>query len=68
MLIDGRKVVNSDMFLWFTNIRTNAQNDISEFEGLLHEIESKKPSMRQYICYIEGNGERKLYTVSVYIK
>ena len=29
---------------------------------------SKKPFMRQDICYINGNGERKLYTVFAQIK
>ena len=28
----------------------------------------KKPFMIQVICYIDGNGERKLCTVSTYIK
>ena len=68
MLIGGRKIVNSDMFFGVTNIRTNVQNDSSEFEGLLHEMVSKKPFISQYICYINGNGERKLCTVSAYIK
>ena len=68
MLIGGRKIVNSNMFFKFTNIRTNSQNDYSEFEGLLHEMVSKKHFMSQVICYINGGGERKLCTVSAYIK
>ena len=35
MLIGGRKIVNSDIFFGVTNIRKNAQNDSSDFEGLL---------------------------------
>ena len=68
MLIGGRKIVNSDVFFAVTNIRTNVQNYSSEFEGLLHEIVSKKPFMSQVICYINGNDETKLWTVSAYIK
>ena len=68
MLINGRKIVNSDMFFEFTNIRKKFQNDSSEFEGLLHKMVSNKPFTRQDICYINGNGERKLCTLSAYIK
>ena len=68
MLIGGRKIVNSDKFFGVTNIRTNVQNDSSYFEGLLHKMVSKKHFMIQEICYINGNGERKLGTVSIYIK
>ena len=68
MLIGGRKIVNSDISFEVTNIRTNVQNDSSEFEGLLHEIVSKNPFVIQVICYINGNGEIKLCTVSAYIK
>ena len=46
MLIGGRKMVNSDIFE-VTNIRTNVQNDYSEFEGLLHEMVFKKPFISQ---------------------
>ena len=67
MLIGGRNIVNSDVVFDVTNIRTNIQNDYSEFEGLLHEMVSKKPFLSQEICYINGNGERKLCTVSAYI-
>ena len=62
------KIVNSDMFSGVTNIRTNVQNDSSEFEMLLQKMVSKKPFMSQEICYINGNGERKLCTVSAHIK
>ena len=43
MLIGGRKIVNSDIFLKVTNNRTNFQNDSSEFEGLVHKMVSQKP-------------------------
>ena len=68
MLICERKFVNSDMFLEVTNIRTNVKNDSSYFEGLLHEMVSQKPFMRQYICYINGNGKRSIGTMYAYIK
>ena len=68
ILIGGRKIINSDMFFEVTNIRTNAKNYCSEFEGLLHKMVSKKPFMIQEICYINGNVEIKLCTVSSYIK
>ena len=68
ILISGRKVVYSDIFFGVTNIRTNVQNYSSEFEGLLHEMVSKKPYVSQYMCYINGNSERKLCTVPAYIK
>ena len=47
MLIDGRKIVNTDMFFEVTNIRTNVQNNSLDFEGLLHEIAQKKLFMSQ---------------------
>ena len=68
MLIGVRKIVRSDVFFTVTNIRTKVQNDSSEFEGLLHEMVSQKPFIIQEICYIDGNDERKLCTVSAYIK
>ena len=60
MLIGRRKCFNSDVFFSVSNIRTNFQNDSSEFEGLLHEMVSKKPFIIRVICYINGNGKRKL--------
>ena len=42
MLIGGRKVVNSDKFFLLTNIRTNIQEDSSEFEALIQEIISSE--------------------------
>ena len=48
------------MFVEVTNIRTNDQNDSSEFEGLLHKMVSKIPFMILDICDINVNGERKL--------
>ena len=68
ILIGGRKIVNSDIFFGVTNIRTNDQKYSSEFERLLHEMFSKKPFISQEICYINGNGEIKLFSVSAYIK
>ena len=50
MLIDGRKIVNGDVFFKATNIRKNVQNDSSEFEGLIHKMVPKKPFMIQVIC------------------
>ena len=55
------------MFFGVTNIRTNVKDDSSYFEGLIHEMVSNKPSMSQEVCYINGNGENKLCTVSAYI-
>ena len=43
MLIGGRKIVYTDTFFGVTNVRTNVQNDSSEFEELLQEMVSKKP-------------------------
>ena len=40
MLIGVIKIVNIDVFFSVTNIRTNVQNDSSEFEGLLREMVS----------------------------
>ena len=68
MLIGGWKIVNSDICFEVTNIRTNVQNDSSKFEALLHEMVPKKPFTSQEICYINGNGEIILCTVSEYIK
>ena len=68
MLIVGRNIVNSDMFFAVTNIRTNIQNDTSEFEELLNEMVSKKPFISQEMCHINGNGKRNICTVSAYIK
>ena len=47
MLIGGIKIVNSDVFFRVTNIRTNFQNDSSEFEGLLYEMVTQKPFISQ---------------------
>ena len=46
-LICGRNIVNSDLFFGVNNIRTNVPNDSSEFEGLLNDMVSQKPSMIQ---------------------
>ena len=68
MIIDGRKIVNTDIFFEVSNIRTNVQNDSSEFEGLLQKMVSNKLFMSQEKCYINENGEIKICTVSAYIK
>ena len=47
MLIGGINIVNSDMFFGVTNIRTNVQNDSSEFEGIIHEMLSLKTFINQ---------------------
>ena len=51
-----------------TNIKTNVQNDSSEFEGIIHEILSQKPFINQYICHLNLDGEKSICTVSTYIK
>ena len=38
MLIGGRKTVNSDNVFLITNIRTNVQEDSSEFEALIQDM------------------------------
>ena len=68
MIFDGRKFVNTDIFFEVSNIRTNVQNDSSEFEGLLHKMVSQKPFINQDICHVNLNGERSICTVSTYIK
>ena len=68
MLIGGRIFFNSDIYFGVTNTKTNIQNGSPEFEGLLHKIVSKKPFMIHEICCINGNGERKLCTMSACIK
>ena len=68
MLIGGRKIVNSDMCFSVTNIKTNAQNDYSEYEGLLQEMVAHKPFINQHIYQINLNGERSICTVSTYLK
>ena len=58
MLIVRRTILNSNVFFSVTNIRTNVQNDSSEFEGLSHKIVSQKPFSNQDICHINLNGEK----------
>ena len=57
MLIGGRKLFYTDMFFEVSNIRTNVQNDSSEFEGLIHEMVSLKLFSNQEICHIDLNDE-----------
>ena len=68
ILIGGRNIVNSDVFFSVTNIRTNVQNDYSEFEGLIHEMVSQKPFSNQEICHINLNGKKSICTASTGIK
>ena len=59
MLIGGRKVVNSDNIFFLTNIRTNVQQDSSEFEELIQEMISSEIFSNQEICHIDLNGKKK---------
>ena len=68
ILIGGRKIVNSDNIYLITNIRTNVQEDSSEFEALIQDIISSELFRNQYICHIDLNGEKIISTVSTYIK
>ena len=58
MLIGGRKIVNSAKFFLITNIRTNVQEDSSEFEALIQEMISFELFRNQDICHIDLNGEK----------
>ena len=68
MIIGGRNIVYTDISVKVNNIRTNDQNDSSEFEGLLHKMVLNNPFVSQEIFYVIRDGERKIYTVSAYIK
>ena len=68
MVIGGRKIMNIDVFFSVINIRTNFQNDSSEFEGLLHKMVSQKPFINQEICHINLNDEKIICNVSTHIK
>ena len=59
MLIGGKKIVNSDGIFLITNIRTNVQEDSSEFEVLIHEILSFELFSNQETCHIDFNGEKE---------
>ena len=48
--------------------KTNVQNYSSEFEGLLHEMVSKETFINKERSYINLDSERKLSTVSDFIK
>ena len=41
-----------------TNIRTNVQEDYSEFEALIHKMVSLEIFSNQEICHIDLNGEK----------
>ena len=66
MIIDGRKFVNTDIFFEVSNIRTNVQNDSSEFEGLLHKMVSQKPFINQEICHMNFNGENHMQCLDIH--
>ena len=68
MLIGGRKVVNSDNIFVLPNIRTNVQEDSSEFEALIQEMISSEIFSNQEICHIYLNGEKRISSVSTYMK
>ena len=68
MLIGGKKIVNSDGIFLITNIRTNVQEDSSEFEALIQEMISFEIFKNQEICHIDLNGENIICPVSTYIK
>ena len=60
--------MNSDGIFLITNIRTNVQEDSSEFEALIQEMISSELFSNQEICHIDLNGEKIICTVSTYIK
>ena len=55
--------MNSDF-----KIRKNVQEYSSEFEAIIHEMISFKLFSNQDICHIDLNGEKRICTVSTYIK
>ena len=67
ILIGGGKIVNSYGFL-VTNIRKNVLQDSSEFERIIHEMVSLKIFSNQDIFHIDLNVEKRICTVSTYIK
>ena len=53
MVIGERKIVKSDMFFGVNNIRTNVQNDSSEFEGYFIKWCQRNPLLtKRYITLI----------------
>ena len=59
MLIGGRKVVNSENIFLLTNIRTNVQEDSSQFEALIQEMISSELFSNQEICHIDLNVKKE---------
>ena len=51
--------MNSDNIFLLTNIRTNVQEDYSEFEALIQEIISSELFSNQSICHIDLNVEKE---------
>ena len=68
MLIGERKVLNSDNIFVLTNIKTNVQEDSSYFEALIQEMISSEIFSNQEICHIDLNGEKRISSVSTYMK
>ena len=60
MLIGGKKMVDSDGICLIPNIRTNVQEDSSEFEALIQEMISLELFSNQEICHIDLNGENRI--------
>ena len=58
--------MNSDGIFLITNIRTNVQEDSSDFEALIHEMISLKLFSNQEICHIDLNGEKKMHCVNIH--
>ena len=51
--------MNSDDIFLLTNIRTNVQEDSSEFEALIHQMILLELFSNQEICHIDLDGEKK---------
>ena len=68
ILISRRKIVNSYLFFGVTNIRDMFKTILKSLNGYFTKCFQKKTFISQDIFYINENGERKLCTVSAYIK
>ena len=51
--------MNGDGIFLITNIRTNVQEDSSEFEALIQEMITSELFSNQEICHIYLNGEKE---------
>ena len=54
--------------LKFEAIRTNVQDDSSDFEALIQEMISSEIFSNQEICHIDLNCEKRISSVSTYMK